>query len=117
MNCNFDVHCTTIPFDKECLDYCMEQILRNITPEEKQLILGLDKILTEKIFSLYNSRISIRSFRDLERNLTEDEVETIKSVFSRINQFQLNYFRKSIHERQDVIKAIKLLDLDADENI
>jgi hypothetical protein len=102
--------CTKLPFKKECLKYCIELILRNATPEEKQLILGFSKQLASSIYRAYNTR-NIQEFEDLERELNSLEIQEIISRFSSLNQTQLNYFNKSKTEREQIISAIKKLNL------
>ncbi|MBZ0099715.1 MAG: hypothetical protein K8F30_11550 [Taibaiella sp.] len=41
--------CTKVPFPEECVEYCIERILRVATPEEKQLVLGFSPSLAHNI--------------------------------------------------------------------
>lgn len=105
--------CSKLPFKKECLKYCIEQILRTATPEEKQLVLGLGKQLTNAIFNAYSKDV-VNSFEDLEVLLTPIQIDTLILKFESLSQYQLNYFNKSKRERQQIIDIIRNMRLDAD---
>jgi hypothetical protein len=108
--------CLMIPIPSECVEYCLEKILKNATVEEKQLILGLDKSLATAIFKAYNT-FPINSFTDLKNNLTILQTEILLEKFKNINQFQLNYFNSSPDDRVKIINEIQNLRLDSDTNI
>jgi hypothetical protein len=89
-------------------------MLRVATVEEKQLILGLERDLALAIANIYQI-YAIDTFEDIEIRLTIEQVKTLIDKFSGINQFQLNYFRKSRAERSVIIAAIKKLRLDEND--
>ncbi|MDC6386028.1 hypothetical protein D2V93_10820 [Flagellimonas taeanensis] len=113
MNCNFDRHCTKVPIPNECIEYCTEKILRLATPDEKQLIIGLDIDLAQKIFMIYNT-YSVQSFEDLQRNLSKTEINVLKKAFFDLTQSRLSFFQKSKWERDYIINQIKRGNLNAD---
>lgn len=113
-NCTFEKDCTKIPFPEKCKKFCIERILRNATVEEKKLILGFDSQLAQDILKTYNSH-SIRSFDDLQLNLRKDQSEKILNRFSQLSQFQLDYFKLSPNQRENLINNIRDLGLDKDD--
>lgn len=91
--CDPQKDCLSIPFPLECFDFCIEQILRVATPEEKIRVLGMDENLAHAIFSAYNygSR-TIRSFKDLKKALSGPQINSIRAIFNNLTQEQLDYF-------------------------
>jgi len=87
--------CTKIPFSDDCLEYCIEKILRVATPEEKQNIIGLSKDLAQKIFLAYNAH-SINSFYDLRQYISDSEVVDLRNKFKNLNEFQMTYFKNKL---------------------
>lgn len=92
-NCDPKKDCLSIPFPPECFEFCIEQILRVATPEDKIRILGMDEKLAHAIFRAYNyGRRPIRSFNDLKQALSTNQINSIKSIFANLTQEQLNHF-------------------------
>lgn len=115
--CNFNVDCTKIPIPSRCVKFCLEKYLRTLNIVEKQLILGLDKELANAIYTAYNSPLGVNSYEDLESQLSEDQNSVLLNKFKNINQFQLNYFRKSEIQRSAIRREIGSLGLDFDNII
>ena len=111
VNCIPEIHCVKAPIDEECVEFCLERILRTATPEEKRLILGYTDGTTNAVFRAYQSR-SIYSFGDLVRWLSPDQVQEILGRFRSISQFQLDYFRLDRNARENIINSIRNLGLD-----
>lgn len=116
-DCNYHKDCSKVPIAKKCLPYCLERILRTATIEEKQLIVGLDQNLSQAVYNAYNGFITIDSFEDLSSQLKPEQIATLLNKFEQITQFQLNYFRKSRAERELLIRAIKNMRLDSDDDL
>ncbi len=96
-NCDPKKDCLSIPFPKECFDFCIERILRVATPADKVRILGMDKDLAESIFQAYNyGERTIRTFKDLERSLDSNKIKQIKAIFLHLTQEQLNHFTRKM---------------------
>ncbi len=114
--CDFSKDCSKIPIPGKCVKFCLERILRNATVEEKQLILGLNKNLSDAIYNAYNGPYDINSFEDLERQLEPQQVENLLESFNKINQYQLNYFLRDRRERETIINAIRNMRLDLDND-
>jgi hypothetical protein len=113
-DCDYNKDCSKVPIRKKCVPFCLERTLRTATVEEKQLILGLDQNLSFAIYNAYNGLVDINSFEGLSAQLAPEQIETLLAKFEQINQYQLNYFRKSRSERESIIRAIKNLGLDSD---
>jgi hypothetical protein len=107
-------HCAIDPIKAECVDFCLELILRSATVEEKILILGYRPTTAKAILRAYNN-YSINDFEDLMRRLTPQQIEEVRAKFLQMSRSQRNYFRLDRRERQAVIDAIKRLRLDGDE--
>ena len=114
-DCDYHKDCSKVPIRKKCVPFCLERMLRYASIEEKQLIIGLDRSLSLIIYNIYNGLVSINSFDDLSAQLTQEQVQILLAKFEQINQYQLNYFRKSRSERASIINAIKNLNLDFDD--
>lgn len=110
-----DCDCSKVPFAPECIRYCIELTLRSATPEEKQLILGLDPKLTKDIFEAYRKGI-ISNFDDLEKQLSRDQIQFLVFKFERLTQYQVDYFNMDREEREAVIRAIQRLRLGRDNS-
>lgn len=117
MDCNYLRDCTTVPIPKKCVSFCLEGILRNSTIEENQLILGLNPDLSLAVYNAYNGFRDINLFEDLRAELSSERLETLMAKFEHINQYQLNYFKKSGKNRAIVINAIRNLGLDHGNNL
>lgn len=108
--------CTKVPFSSACVEECIEHVLSNATIEEKQLILGFSPSLAHNIRMIYKLR-RVESLDDLIMELKGYETDELWAAFSRLTQYQLNYFNKSQQERRTIIETIKRLNLDNDENL
>ena len=92
-NCDPKRDCLRIPIPPKCFEFCIEQILRVATPEEKITVLGMDENLAHIIFNAYNyGKRPIRSFDDLKQELSEVQINNIKLIFNNLTQIQLNHF-------------------------
>ena len=94
MSCDFQRDCSKVPFSEECLEFCIEKILRQATIEEKINILRLNEELAHAIYKAYNGPRTISSFNDLKLQLTSEQVQDLLNTFRNINQSQLDYFFK-----------------------
>jgi hypothetical protein len=90
--CSFERDCLKFPFPKDCHDFCVEQILRRINPQQKIEILGISPDTAQALYRIYN-RNNISSYADLIRYLTPAQVSEIKQVFQNITNEQLRRLR------------------------
>jgi hypothetical protein len=111
-DCSLARDCARIPFPEKCRKFCIESVLRVATREEKQLVLGLDAELANRIFSIYQ-KSEVDSSDKLFAALSEEQTQQLFERFDRITQYQLNYFKKARRERDRIISELRKLDLDS----
>ncbi len=98
--------CTKVPFNADCFECCCFKILKAASVEEMQLILGMHKDLSKKIFGIYQEH-EINSTEDLKTYLDLAEFFEMRLVFKRLNSYQAQYFGKKINERKAIIENIQ----------
>ena len=87
-------------------------MLGKITIEELRLIWGFEIEVAEPIFEAINSTPAITGIDDLDIRLTVEQLSMLIEKLSSFNQYQLNYFNKTMPDRAETISAIQRLNLD-----
>jgi hypothetical protein len=106
LNCNYIDDCLKIPIASSCLDFCMENILRRLTVEEKQLIFGFGAELANSIYYIYN-RFDVDGFETLKRHLSYEQVAEITHAFSNIGTAQLAYLKADSDTRRNMLNDLR----------
>lgn len=89
IQCDYERDCLKAPIPEKCFYFCINSILKRITPQQKQDILGIGQELAGKLFRIYNSR-NISSFSNLKAHLTPTEIASLIDIFQNITQDQLD---------------------------
>lgn len=112
-DCDVKRDCSGLPFSEKCAKFCIAQMLKITTAEEKKLILGLAPATVGRIEVVYEMH-TINDFNDLKEYLTKEQADEISDRFQTITQLQLDYLHINKYDRQEVINAIRKLNLGLD---